>query len=1020
MKDDPRITLEDLLAHSGWARGLAVALLGGQGEADDLVQDTWIAALSHPPAAFGSPRPWLARVMRNLAHNRWRKEARRSRRELEAARPEASPGSDELAHELEMHRALAEALAQLDEPLRRTVVRRYFHGLSSAEIARSEGVPESTVRNRLKRALDALRARLDRAYGEREAWCALLAPLAVPHGVPAGLTSAITAASAWKILAAVGVAGAALLWTLEVGWRQHEDRAPLVSTAPIAGLSTSDEGQVVPPPAAATRVSAASSTVAEAPALASGTSEEAAAILEARAVDPDGAPIAGAEIAVADRSELGEIERSAAPRATSDASGRMRLEVRRSDRSSHRSRSAAQPEDEWTLQLEIGAPGREARWEHAKMKAGETTFLGDIALGLGGAIRGRVVMPAGADLPERPWVDVVHPDLVPGEREPVAGKRVAWARLAGDGTYAVAGVPIGTYRIATGSEWPGLIGGCTTPFEVGAGQTADAPDLLLEVNPNVIRGTVVRPDGSAAKNREVEYAVSSGRVPDPEGWVGTTTEADGRFIIAMQSPAICDLYVRDLGEALGEVVARGIPTGTRDLVLQLPEPSWIDLLVLDEKGAPIPAFTVATRYEKTGSFFSSMGGPRPKGRTRVLARALPFFIDVSAEGRFMRELGPFDADRHPDDLTVVLPPLSLLRGRVLCDGRPVAGAEVRMVRPTLRDGLYACNGFPCHFDLDCEAMHAKTAEDGSFSITQRERGTYALWVCTEGFAEAETAPFEHVPDATLPAFEITIGRGGLLEGRVIAAPGRSVEGTLVGISRGDGLCRVMRVGRDGSYRFEHLASGNWTIRRCERDFQSDGEWTYQQVSGFDPSLAGFRIQEGRTTAFDLDLRDAECSVEGRLPPGPCAGSRWVARLQRPGDENSWESSVQVGASGELRIDAGVLGPHLLVLTSTGEAGCDQRVEDRLDLHRGVNPWELPFSTGVLEGESIPGAVLSHAWADARGRVCTTRFVADGEGRFRVVGIPAGAGSVERIQPGGGAPRADVDVPEHGVLRVVLP
>jgi len=160
MENTPRVTIDDLLAHAGWARKLARALIADPDEADDLVQETWIAAIQHPPASSAPARPWLARVMRNLAHNRWRRSMRRSRRELEAARPEAQPAGDDVAHELEMHAALVDALSGLDESLSRTVVRRYFHGLSSAEIARSEGVPESTVKSRMYAGLDAMRTSL--------------------------------------------------------------------------------------------------------------------------------------------------------------------------------------------------------------------------------------------------------------------------------------------------------------------------------------------------------------------------------------------------------------------------------------------------------------------------------------------------------------------------------------------------------------------------------------------------------------------------------------------------------------------------------------------------------------------------------------------------------------------------------------------------------------------------------------------------------------------------------------------
>ena len=43
-------TVDDLLAHAAWARRLARTLVG-EGDSDDLVQETWMAALRERPDA---------------------------------------------------------------------------------------------------------------------------------------------------------------------------------------------------------------------------------------------------------------------------------------------------------------------------------------------------------------------------------------------------------------------------------------------------------------------------------------------------------------------------------------------------------------------------------------------------------------------------------------------------------------------------------------------------------------------------------------------------------------------------------------------------------------------------------------------------------------------------------------------------------------------------------------------------------------------------------------------------------
>src|SRR5689334_11275871 len=106
MEHAPRIRIDDLLAHAGWANELAAALVSDPATRDDLVQETWLAALKHPPRDEGSPRAWLARVMTNLARNRRRDALRREVREQAGARQEAQPAADATLQALEAQRVL--------------------------------------------------------------------------------------------------------------------------------------------------------------------------------------------------------------------------------------------------------------------------------------------------------------------------------------------------------------------------------------------------------------------------------------------------------------------------------------------------------------------------------------------------------------------------------------------------------------------------------------------------------------------------------------------------------------------------------------------------------------------------------------------------------------------------------------------------------------------------------------------------------------------------------------------------
>ncbi len=208
---DPRenaLTQESLLEHAVWLRRLASELVRDPGAAEDLVQDTWLAALRSKPDPSRPLRPWLARVMRNGATQRLRRAAGRLAKESEAARPEAVPSARELVERAEQQRHLVDAVLTLPEPYREVLLLRYYEGLSPAQIAESLQVPPATVRTQLHRGIHKLRERLDRDHGgDRKAWVLMLQPLATPipgAAAPAALAAGLLVATV-AILGAVGM-----------------------------------------------------------------------------------------------------------------------------------------------------------------------------------------------------------------------------------------------------------------------------------------------------------------------------------------------------------------------------------------------------------------------------------------------------------------------------------------------------------------------------------------------------------------------------------------------------------------------------------------------------------------------------------------------------------------------------------------------------------------------------------------------------------------------------------------------
>src|SRR5262245_39210785 len=135
---DPSLAVESLLAHDAWLRALVGGLVAAD-DAADVAQETWLRCVASPPRHPGTARAWLARVAGNLARRLHRTAARRHRRELLAARPEACPSADALIERVELQQRIAEAVLALDEPYRAAIVLRYVEGLDAAVIARRRG-----------------------------------------------------------------------------------------------------------------------------------------------------------------------------------------------------------------------------------------------------------------------------------------------------------------------------------------------------------------------------------------------------------------------------------------------------------------------------------------------------------------------------------------------------------------------------------------------------------------------------------------------------------------------------------------------------------------------------------------------------------------------------------------------------------------------------------------------------------------------------------------------------------------
>lgn len=183
------LDLDSLLGEASFVRGLARSLLFDEHQVDDVVQQTWIEALS----ASRVTRSWLATVVRSRASNVRRSHARQQKREHVASRVEALPSTTEMLEREELRRQVVEAVASLPEIHRVVVLLRFYEGMAPRHIARELGISRDAAATRLKRALAMLREQLDAEHGgDRRAWAVGLVPLAVPPARATAIGALVT------------------------------------------------------------------------------------------------------------------------------------------------------------------------------------------------------------------------------------------------------------------------------------------------------------------------------------------------------------------------------------------------------------------------------------------------------------------------------------------------------------------------------------------------------------------------------------------------------------------------------------------------------------------------------------------------------------------------------------------------------------------------------------------------------------------------------------------------------------
>lgn len=806
------MNIDIILNDANFVRKLARYILTDEHHADDVVQETWIAALKCPPEESKS-RSWLHSVVRNLSFKLLQKESRRKHNESASTGQEEPLTPEDLLERKMMYIRLMESVIALKEPYRTAIFLRYYEDLPPREIARSLELPLDSVKTHLKRGLAQLRQQLDGYYeGGRKEWAITLAGIAGLNLVPSTASAAASSATtgslsiAGKAILAVSVA---MVATIAV-WNLVDDLEPayeveeytLAEKASSVAFHPGEEEEFLTMPRPDFEMLEPDPVLLE-----EAPDPMHAATISGRIVTRDGSPLPGATVELAgwvsdsDRGAVyGRHVTWSNPETSSDAEGCFHF--------------LFAPSPPLDYQLTVRHPGRVAvAWQWERIVPGSNRDLGDIVMSAGGRIRGRLLdrqgqvikrgySAAASSLDRRIDGFRVHPSnwVRP---DPVTGLFLIDGLEPG---------PVKVHVYASGTGWKQKAADKPV-VEVRAGSVTEVeidyngpdPERCISVFPRVESFAFVRPDPEHLKligpGAEVRMVQRSGRYHSSFDFADLSV---GSYSIEIDDPRFLPWRKDDIRPGTG--VIRPYLKGGAAVLLGLRD---------GVTGKAIESFSLSTEHKSTRRYsLLSLGQPVPRsGRIsgllvadQVLRIHAPGYaiLDVSIEG-----LQRYEERR----LDLELMPGKTLRGRLVNQhGSPVQAHEVWLKK---RGGDLSTRH--CFQAEEPVLASTLTDQEGCFTFDDLPSGDY--WVGPApvlsgldpegGDRAAPVAEPVFVPESgTIGDLELAAYQGLFIQGRVMDRDGKPACNAIVECSPANGaVCHKAFTESDGSFVLGPLVPG---------------------------------------------------------------------------------------------------------------------------------------------------------------------------------------------------------------------
>jgi protocatechuate 3,4-dioxygenase beta subunit len=662
--------------------------------------------------------------------------------------------------------------------------------------------------------------------------------------------------------------------------------------------------------------------------------------VEGYVVDPQGRPVAGAEV-----------------KANEVSGGRVMRFLRRED---------DQPGS---------ITGQDGFFRIEDRRAGETLDLDASRAGYAPASAPGVRVP-----PEQPVRLVLQPaSAVEGrvrntDGEPVAGASLVvlpsdWMRPGGfraripqvssdeSGFFRLEEVPPGVLGLrasATGYQAAELAN-----LEVRAGQDLRGVEVVLAPGAT-IEGRVLSPSGRPVVGAEVMVVEPDTSRPFAMPLLAST-DGDGRYRLEGISPGARTLQadhegyrraVRDLEVRLGE--------NTLDLTLE----GGVEVRgrVVDDGGVPVPGVQVSLR-EGGRSWDLPRGVSGPDGS---------FTLAGVADGtyRLLAEKEGFAQDLEGQELTVA--------------GSSLGGIEVKLTRGGAIAGQLLGLDFNelAQVQVRSERQIGAVKPDGSYRIENVGPGSHRVVATVAGGARQADGRVELEPGAAEARLDLDFGGGFTLTGRVLRN-GEPLTGETVVLNGASSAGRWSETDHEGRFRFEGLEAGSYDLGILGR--RSGAQHTEKVEVTADRDL----LIELRTAAVSGRVTDA-------ADRSPLANAAVALLSTEPGGEGrgAFPLETTTDSRGVFLLRDVAEGSWKIRASLDGYAPVEMDLQTSGALVDGVD-----FALQATEGVSVelllpsgrPPSEAEVAVLDPAGRVVSTGTYPVGEGgRVRLSSVAPGS------------------------------